>query len=349
MLYIHHISCISPQQTFAAVDIDRLQEVVDNKFRAIEPSYERIPSGILRRMGKAVRLGVGNALALLQNHTGTINGIIIGTANGGMEDCIKFLNQVMEYDEGMLTPTNFVQSTTNAIAAQIGLLTENKAYNSTHVHRGLAFENALLDAGMMLAENKDDHYLLGGIDEISTYNYNIDYLGGWYKKEPLLAKNLYQSASNGSLAGEGAAMFVVNGHKENAVARVVAIQMLHTTDIAVTTAQLQAFLQKNLPPGKTVDVMLSGENGDARLSVYYEACEKIAGAGVTIARFKHMSGEYPTVSAMALWLSCYILKEQYLPQHMIKYDQQNVIFHYILICNNYRGRQHSFILVEKTG
>ena len=100
---------------------------------------------ILRRMGKAVRIGVGAALPLLDGSSNP-DGILIGSANGGMEDCIKFLNQVMEYDEGRLTPTNFVQSTPNAIAAQIGLATLNKGYNITHVHRGLAFENALLDA-----------------------------------------------------------------------------------------------------------------------------------------------------------------------------------------------------------
>ena len=62
-----------------------------------------------------------------------------------MEDCIKFLNQIVEYKEGLLTPANFVQSTSNAAAAQIALVTKNHQYNITHVHRGLAFENALMD------------------------------------------------------------------------------------------------------------------------------------------------------------------------------------------------------------
>ena len=204
MIYIHQTSCISPQQTFAATDMEQVYDVVNNKLQVIEPVYEGIPTGILRRMGKAIRLGVGTALPLLRNTT--VNGIIIGTANGGMEDCIKFLNQIIDYDEGMLTPTNFVQSTTNAIAAQIGLLSANTAYNITHVHRGLAFENALLDASMLLRENRDAQYLIGGVDEISTYNYNIEYLAGWYKKEAVSVTNLYTSASNGSLAGEGAEM-----------------------------------------------------------------------------------------------------------------------------------------------
>ncbi|RZM12149.1 MAG: hypothetical protein EOO88_45975 [Pedobacter sp.] len=127
-------------------------------------------------MGKAVRMGVGAAMPLLQ-HQEAVDGIIIGTANGGMEDCIKFLNQVIDYDEGLLTPGNFVQSTPNAVAGQLGLMTKNQCYNITHVHRGLSFEMALIDAMMQVKENPGKQYLLGSVDEISDYNFNIDLTG----------------------------------------------------------------------------------------------------------------------------------------------------------------------------
>ncbi len=350
MIYIHNTSCISPQQTFAAVDIEQLHDVVNNKLQVIEPSYEGIPTGILRRMGKAIRLGVGTALPLLKNNTLPLDGIIIGTANGGMEDCIKFLNQIIDYDEGMLTPTNFVQSTTNAIAAQIGLLSAVKSYNATHVHRGLAFENALLDAGMFLKENAAANYLVGGVDEISAYNYNIEYLGGWYKKETITIKDLYTCNTIAGIAGEGAAMFLVNAVPTNAIAKVNGIHMLHTTNAAVITDQLKLFLNQHLRAGEKIDLLLSGENGDNRLLDYYTQCEAVFTSEVIVARFKHMMGEYPSASAMALWLACYILKEQYLPAHMLKYPSSQTSqkpVNSILICNNYKGEQHSFILLGK--
>jgi len=347
MFYIHQSSCISPQHSFAAVDIDTLQEAVNNKLQVIEPSYEGIPTGILRRMGKAIRMGVGTALPLLQGNKNTIDGIIIGTANGGMEDCIKFLNQVIEYNEGMLTPTNFVQSTTNAIAAQIGLLSQNKGYNITHVHRGLAFENALLDAAMLLKENKEACYLVGGVDEISAYNYNIDWLDGWYKKEPLCAKDLYASATPGGMAGEGAAMFRVNASAHNAVARVTGIRMLHTTDEKTIAGQLQQFIAQHVPATQKIDLLLSGEDGDERTNKYYQACENKLGNQSTIARFKHMTGEYATASAAALWLACTILESQHLPAHMVKQRGSGSNFKRILIYNAHKLRQHSFILVEQ--
>ena len=346
MLHIHQLSCISPQQTFGVTDIDILHESVDNKLHVIEPKYAGIPPGLLRRMGKAVRIGVGSALPLLQNGHG-VNGIIIGTANGGMEDCIKFLNQIIEYEEGLLTPGNFVQSTANAIASQISLLTANKNYNITHVHRGLAFETAAIDAAMLIKENPSQNYLLGAVDEISTYNFNIDFLDGWYKKEPTSNKNLYQTNSPASIAGEGAAMFMVNGIKDESVASVRAIHTVHSDDESLVKNQLKDFIRKNLQPEEKIGLLISGENGDNRLLKYYDSCESVLGNDVPVARFKHMSGEFPTASAIGAWLACHLIQSPHLPAHMLKKGDAPVQYNNILLHNNYKGFQHSFMLISK--
>jgi Beta-ketoacyl synthase, N-terminal domain len=350
MFYIHQTSCISPQQTFRDVDINKLQEAVDKKLLAIEPSYEGIPPGVLRRMGKAVRIGVGAAMPLLQNNPKP-DGIIIGTANGGKEDCVKFLNQIVDYKEGLLTPINFVQSTPNAVAAQIALLTNNHGYNISHLHLGLAFEFAMIDADMMLSENPLNSYLLGAADDISIYNYNFEDKMGWYKKEAFTNHAMYETnpiaiGSSGSMAGEGAAMFLVNANETGAAAKVVAVDTLHNEDEWVMKEKLQDFIKKNLPAGEKIDLLLTGENGDNRLQKYYSACESLMTDDVTIARFKHMCGEYPTATAMALWLSCHILQHQHIPAHMIKSDAAKPGYKNVLIYNNYKEVQHSFILVS---
>ena len=345
MFYIHQTSCISPQQTFAVVDINTLHEPSEKKFQAIEPTYESIPPGILRRMGKAVRMGVGAAMPLLQN-TPPPDGIIIGTANGGKEDCVKFLNQLIEYDEGLLTPINFVQSTPNAVAAQIGLLTKNHGYNITHVQLGLAFEFAMIDADMMLSEDPSRNYLLGAVDDISTYNYYFEDKQGWYKKEIVSNKTLYESSSPGSIAGEAAVMFFVNGNKAGSVATVHAVDTLHHTDESVVKENLQAFIHKHLPAGEKIDLLLTGENGDDRLLKYYTSCESLMEKDVAIARFKHICGEYPTATALGLWLACKILQQQSIPDHMIKMQQPCKAYQNILIYNTYKGIQHSFMLLS---
>lgn len=341
MLYIHQSSCISPQSTFEPVDIDGLRLSVNNQLPALEPVYTGIPPAALRRMGRSVKLSVGAAMPLLAG-AGTPDApgsrpapgaIIIGTGNGGLGDCVQFLTQLIEYDEGMLTPGHFVQSTSNAMAAQISLVTANRSYNSTHVHRGLAFEMALLDAALHASEAPERVCLLGAVDEISSPNVHIETLAGAYKDAVVSNADLYTTETPGTLAGEGAAMFLTSGQAEGALASVSVMETLHSTDPAEVAS---------LAP--EADLLLSGENGDSRVQPFYAAVEsRLPAAG--IARFKHMSGEYPTSSAMGLWLAVHLLRTGHIPQHMVKRPTA-VPIRSVLLYNTYKGLQHGFILCK---
>ncbi|PWT72555.1 MAG: hypothetical protein C5B59_15345 [Bacteroidetes bacterium] len=344
-MYIHQSACISAQHSFGSADLNKLVPSNQNKMLAIEPSYPQIPPAMLRRMGKAVRMGTGAALTLLPE--GGWDGIVIGTANGGMEDCIKFLNQIVEYKEGLLTPGNFVQSTANAIASQIGLQTANRKYNVTHVHRGLAFENALLDTDMFISENPSKTYLVGSVDEISSFNYNIDFLDGWFRKSPASNAQLYIGSEEGTLAGEGASMFNVSGLRQNALASIQRIGTIHGEDPELGKKLFESVISElSVSADETIDLMLSGENGDSRLSRYYEACESLLPDSVTIARFKHMFGEIPTATGIAVWLATQIISSGEIPVHMIKKQTSKKPIRNILIYNNHKGVQHSCILVS---
>lgn len=345
-MYIHKTSCISAQNTFSAIDLETINQTENTILKVREPKYEGIPAGILRRMGKAVRIGVGSALPLISSERKP-DGIVIGTANGGMEDCIKFLNQIVQYEEGTLTPTNFVQSTPNAIAGQIGLISANHGYNITHVHRGLAFENALLDVKMLLLENLDAEYLLGGLDEISDYNYNIEYLAGWYKKEAASNIDLYSSQTIGSIAGEGSAMFTINNNRTDAKAEIIDVSSLHSSTLDDVKIWLNAFLEKNNVTFEDIAVLISGENGDVRLLDYYSLVESHSTNNNSIVRYKHFSGEYPTASAFALWLATHIDTITALPNHFIKQKSNSINKSTIcLLYNTYKGSQHSLMLVN---
>lgn len=345
MLYIHHSTCVSPQETFPQADLEKLNSSVENKLMAIEPAYSGIPENVLRRMGKAVRMGVGAAMPLLKSDNKP-DGIIIGTANGGMEDCIKFLNQIIDYDEGVLTPTNFVQSTPNAVAGQVGLLTANKSYNITHVHRGLSFETALIDAMMLVKEYPQNSYLLGAVDEISSYNYNIDFLGGWYKEELISNKDLYSSETQASIAGEGSVMFLIDGNAANAVARIDAVDCFHSDDMELVETRMKIFLDTWFLGASEIDALITGENGDTRFEVLYSRAEDLVKEDTAILRFKHMSGEYPTASAFATWLSAHLLQTQKIPAHLVKRAGDRTALKTILIYNSYKGEQHSLIKIS---
>lgn len=345
MLYIHQTYCISAQQNLLQDNIELINESVDNKLLAIEPSYNQIPPGVLRRMGKALRMGIGAALPLV-SETELISGIIIGSANAGMDDCVKFLNQIIQYEEGQLTPSNFVQSTSNVIAGQLGMISKNKGYNITHIHLGLAFENALIDAMMQLNANPASSYLLGAVDEISSYHYNIETLAGAYKTEIVSNKNLYETDSPGCIVGEGVAMFVVSSQKKSSIAKIIAVSTLHSTDIELVQQQLKTFLQNNLADGDEIDLLLSGENGDNRTLPFYKICESLLANDTAVVRYKHMAGDYATVSAIGLWYACNILQTQQVPRQMFKKKTNKTAYRNILMYNNFIGLQHSFILIS---
>lgn len=337
-MYIHEYICVSPQHTFEEVNLDLLELSQDGKMVAPDPAIKDVPAGMFRRMSKSVKMGVATGVPILKKNK--TDGIIIGTANGGMEDCIKFLNQIIEYDEGLLTPLAFVQSTSNAVAGQLSLLTKNQNYNTTHVHFGLAFENALLDAEMLLSENPVAQYLVGGVDEISSSNYHINVLSGWY--DPSIKNTeLYEGDKPATIAGEGAAMFLVNNHPEHAIAKLSAIEMLHTTDLAIVTKRFKKILEDI---GSNDTVFISGENGDMRYNAFYNACKNLLNDDTITIRFKHACGEYPTATSFAVWLACYLMAHHSLPSHFIKGNRSvSSEVKNIIIYNHYHGQQHSFI------
>ena len=108
------------------------------------------------------------------------------------------------------------------------------------------------------------------------------------------------------------------------------------------------FLNKHIKEGEKIDLFLSGEDRDSRSMKYYDACESLLNQDVVIARFKHMTGDFATVSAIALWLSCYLLQNETLTAHMIKKKTYPGRIKKVLIYNAYRQAQHSFVLVSKT-
>jgi beta-ketoacyl synthase-like protein len=330
MLYIHQTSCISPMGSYAnALSPRECVPPADGIFRVVEPSgYEEIPRMVLRRMSKAVRLGIGAALPLLREY-GKPDGILIGTGNGGMEESVKFLRQIIDYEEGMLRPGDFVQSIPNAIASQIGLHSRNQGYNTTYVHRGLGFEHALIDARMLLKERPGSRWLVGGVDEVSAYHYQIELADGWYKKNPVPALSLYDYDTPGSMAGEGAALFMVDDRAKQAIAAITGILTLHSKDESTIKTRLAEFLERFLPAGKCPDLLVTGENGDNRALRWYDLVGSLVGPQTRLERYKHLCGEYPTASAFAVWLACRLEGE------------------HILLYNNHKLSQHSLILLQR--
>lgn len=345
-MYITDSACISPQRTFDNAFFEGEIKVHEgDRYIAVEPAYgQLIPAGLLRRMGKAVRMGVGAGLPLMQN--AQIEGIILGTANGGLEDCLKFLNQIVDYDEGTLTPTNFVQSTPNAVAGNLALMSKTTGYNTTHVHKGLAFEAALLDTMLLLEEKRGKTFLVGSIEEISDYNHNIDLLAGSFKTGDFTSENLLKIDSPGSANGEGSAMFLVEAvRSEQTIAQIRDVYQSNNLAEKELAPVADAFLQRNGMQAGDIDTVIMGISGDNRTDHWYFNLQQALFGESNCYTYKNMVGDYPTASAFATWMGAQVLAGKRVPDACVWAQKNTRTPKHILIYNHYKASQHGFILL----
>lgn len=342
-MFIKEVVAISPQLTYTNEFLDGDVKVYKQEFlTAIEPSYlELIPAGLLRRMGKAVRMGIGAGLPLLKKHP-SIEGVIIGTANGGLEDCIRFLNQIVDYEEGVLTPTNFVQSTSNAVAGQLALMGQKTGYNSTHTNGSLAFDNALLDAQLVLeSSNKQIDLLVGAVEEISEYNYNIDKINGLFKNEVISTSDLIHSKTEGSLCGEGAAMFVVSNDSTGAIAEIVDQFQISFPEKQELDQLVVQFLNKNNLNPVDIDLLIMGNSGDIRSDFWYSHLQETLFQNTKNQTFKQFCGDYRTANSFGCYLAIKLFEGTY---QIEDFDMQKN--RTILLYNQFAGERHGFILMK---
>lgn len=349
-MYISFTSCISPQATHTAAFLEgEIAWYEQHQYWAQEPKYKgMIPLNLLRRMSKAVRMSVGAGLPLIEA-AGQLDGVIIGSANGSVKNSVDFLEQMITYNEGTLTPTKFVQSTSNSIAGTLALMGKVTGYNNTHVSTGLAFESALLDAWLILQEQPEWRLLVGGVEELSQSNYNIDERRKVYKAAPMPAQDLLKSQTPGTVAGEGAALFVVEGAaREGQLGRILDVDQICYPSSADLTEKIEQFLSRNALTAADIDTVFLGRNGDQKTDAIYDEVTNQFFPDQDLLVYKHLVGEYYTVQSVALWMATHWLNGKTLPETCFwrKGTRTAQEKRTILLYNQYEGIQHSFILLQ---
>jgi len=343
-MYIHATACISPQPTFNG-DFFSTGAVINSgtHYMALEPDYMgSIPLGQVRRMGRSVRMATGAAMPLLQQFQ--VDGIILGTTDGGMGDCHRFLDQIMEYAEGTLTPTNFVQGAPGAPAGGLALMTRNSGYNNTHSNKGLSFENALIDAQLLLHEGVVRQLLVGCVEEISDAQFNIERVAGYVKESAGPAADLLGSRTPGTVNGEGAAMFILNAEPTGAYARVKDVATYSGDSMADLSLLIKEFITRNGLETTDVDVLLSGLNGDVRTDGLYEAGSQ-AMPDASVIPYKTLFGESPSASGFACWYAAQAIAGHRAPIGPITPAWPDPLRH-VLVHNHFQGHQHGLILLS---
>lgn len=346
-LYIRSTACISPQKTFG--DNGFLTDVVeyhDTRLKAIEPDYSGyIDNKSARRMSHVVKMGVASALECMKQIGVEMPGAIItGTALGCVEDTVTFLTRIIELNEEMLPPTAFIQSTHNTIAAQVALMLKCHAYNNNFVHKGISFESALQDAMMLLKEGDANDILVGGIEELTDTSFKVLTRLGLYKRQPLSNLSLFDTVSNGSIAGEGATFFLVSDKSSvDNLAELSDLKMFYgVSDAAELERRVVVFLSENGLDISNIDLIITGRNGDTKNDETYNKLTLFKDKAQ--ANYKHLCGEYPVSSSFALWLASNIVYTGTVPAvvggHGVVSPKK------VLIYNHYQNMYHSLMLIS---
>jgi len=349
--YINGLGCISAQETFDTIFLEKAEiNENDTLFAVKPPIYKDFISPVaIRRMAKGVKNGiVASAIAMKEANVTTVDAIITGTGMGCIEDSEKFLKAVIENKEEFLTPTSFIQSTHNTVGAQIALGLQCKAYNLTYVNASVSFESALLDAKMKIEEAEANAILVGGIDENADYTTSLFKLAGFIKKENEGPYKVLNSTSKGAIYGEGATFFVLENEKKNTTyAEVLDIEIINKLDVNEVEAKMMSFLEANKLQVSDIDAIVLGFNGDVEFDAYYKILSENIFKNTPQVYYKQLSGEYNTASAFGLWVGAKIFKTQEIPEIIRVNNLEKPAYKTILLYNQYKGIDHSFILISK--
>jgi 3-oxoacyl-[acyl-carrier-protein] synthase II len=350
-VYITHTSAIISQHQQQGSLLQPLVQDTDARFSVLEPDYTTvIPPMQLRRMSRLLRMGVYCGMDCIQKSgLERPDGIITGTGKGSMIDTEKFVKELKEYNEEALNPTPFILSTYNAINGAIALQTKATGYNQTYVHRGSSFEVSLYDAQLKLHTiDETQHYLVGCFDEITKEYFfvknKIDY---WKKDRDTQKQLLAQSNSAGTIAGEGAAFFMLSNSPEQAVA---GIHTIHTSYKSTAGEIRQIIAEQIAKVGwqkDEIDMLVLGLNGDKNDETFYQSVLQDF-PNTPVLSFKHLCGEYETSGGFALWLTSQLLNGENLPEDIwYKQPAEKDFIPRKMVCyNHYRGLNHNVILLS---
>lgn len=347
-------SVISPQHTYDASGFPQeIYEGVSNRLACIEPEYRNLINPLqLRRMPRILKMGLAAAQSCINKVNGiSPDGIIVGTGLGCLDNLEKFLMEVLDNNEHVTSVLPFINSTHNAVAAQVALLLKNHNYNVTYCHRGFSFESALLDAMLLLEEGQSNNVLVGGIDECTNDFIHLhNYLGYW--KEPINNLRLLTEKSPGTIAGEGSAFFMLSGMSRSAESQVT-IEGIHTfiTPASPKPGEIEneiaSFLKGIHVDMAKTDGVLLGLSGDMRYDdTYYGLLNGCFSPDTGFMYYKHLCGEYYTSSAFALWLGSVLFRNSTVPDVIKLTGGNHAALKNLLIYNQIRNTEHSLIFLK---
>ncbi len=353
-IFIHNHSFISHQSTFNQ-DQDWPSWKVEyaSILQMEEPPYnDFVAAAQTRRLAKIIKAGLvcGIDAAIQKTGIERPDAIITATGQGSLQDTERFLLTMINDKERMLNPASFINATFNSLNGILGIYFNANCYANTYVHRGFSFTSALQDAMLLIEEQQAKNVLVGAFDEMSADHYFIKRRMGFWKKEGEIINlnELLKSQTDGTIAGEGTAFFVLSPQKPEGTYAVLkdTLMVYKPTATQEVLTKIEAMCAENQLTTDDIDVVVCGKNGDGRHDFYYEDMVKHFKKSTFVA-FKHLFGEYDTADSAGVWLGCEILKKQTIPANCIyKNSGYKSTITNVLIYNHYFGQQHTAVLLR---
>lgn len=350
-IYINGIGAISAQ-TEESIFSEEPAIYTSNIFQAISPDYkEHIPAIALRRMSKAIKMGLtAGKMALKDANVDLPDAIITGTGEGCKQDTEKFLESMLSQEEDLLAPTAFIQSTHNTVGGQIALNLKCSGYNVTYSQESASLESALIDAVLLLNEKPSlNSVLVGGVDEVSNKITSFGYLNGVLKQNEIKNLSLFSEKSKGTIISEGAFFFNLSTeNKKDSYAQLKAVSNFNAESVIEISEKIIEFLSRNNLRTEDLDIVFLGRNGDLDQDKVYDELQKTIFNETCQLAYKHLAGEFNTVTGFAIWLSCLIFRKQKIPNILKLNKESSEDAKHILLYNMTSSINHSLILLQKT-
>ncbi|MCJ7759509.1 MAG: 3-oxoacyl-ACP synthase, partial [Gillisia sp.] len=189
--------------------------------------------------------------------------------------------------------------------------------------------------------------LVGGVDELSKKMTSFMYLDDQLKKQEISNPDLLKSDSSGTITSEGAHFFSISKEKlEKTYAELIDVSVFQAKTSEDVSEKILKVLQLNNYTIEDIDLVILGNNGDNRFDHFYHHLQNGLFPEKPQLAYKHLTGDYKTVSGYAVWLACKIFKTGSIPE-ILKLNGvtcQNPKT--ILLYNQYLGDNHSIMILS---
>ncbi len=320
----------------------------EKRVQSNDPKFsDYLPPIMSRRMCSLLKRAiVTSRLTLQKAQVEMPDAIISGTGLGCIENTEKFLYSIWENEEQFLQPTYFMQSTHNIISSAIAVDLKCHGYNSTYVHRGASFENALLDAFIQFKRQRVKTVLVGGFDELTDDYYRFfDRIGVWRFTKPYRV-----SPKSTSFAAEAAVSMLLQTEKnEQTLCELNGVELMYHADVGHIRDAFHSLLDQAGCSMTDIDAIVTGLNSNLNNDmVYYMVNDQVFDKKWPLVQYQHLFGQSFSSSALGTYAAAICLQKQLIPGHMVvRSDEIISPVKRLLVYNHYKNRAHSLILLSR--